>query len=70
MFPTWDEGLGVLYIVGRGDSSIKYWEYQDGKLHYLNAFNSQTPGKVPKHPFTVRDTASSLNALQMSLSVK
>lgn len=45
LFPTWDEGLGVLYIVGRGDSSIRYWEYQDGKLHYLNAFNSNAPGK-------------------------
>jgi len=46
MFPTWDEGLGMLYVVGRGDSSVKYWEYQDGKLHFINAFNSTTPGKV------------------------
>lgn len=70
MFPTWDEGLGMLYVVGRGDSSIKYWEYQDGKLHFINSFNSMTPGKVQDYNHFLRVTPSSLSVDWMSSSVR
>lgn len=27
LFPHWDDALGLLYITGKGDSSIKYFEF-------------------------------------------
>lgn len=46
MLPTFDNDLKVLYICGKGDSGIKYFEFQDGGLHFLNTYSSTTPGKV------------------------
>ena len=35
----------MLYVTGKGDTGIKFFEFMDGKLHYLNTFASTVPGK-------------------------
>jgi hypothetical protein len=35
----------MLYITGKGDTGIKFFEYMDGQLHFLNSFGSTVPGK-------------------------
>ncbi|CAD8043058.1 unnamed protein product [Paramecium primaurelia] len=45
LYPYWDEQLKVLYLSGKGDSSIKYFEFLDGQLHFLNQYTSNKPGK-------------------------
>lgn len=46
MFPVYDDSLGMLYISGKGDQSIRYWEFVDGQLHFLTAYKGVNPGKV------------------------
>jgi len=40
--PYYDTDTGIIYACGRGDSTIKYFEFNSGKLNYINAFNSNT----------------------------
>jgi uncharacterized protein YoxC len=40
--PYYDSDTGIIYACGRGDSTIKYFEFNSGKLNYINAFNSNT----------------------------
>ena len=35
----------MLYITGKGDTGIKFFEYMDGQLHFLSSFASTVPGK-------------------------
>lgn len=35
----------MLYLTGKGDSSIRYFEFQDGQIHFLNNYTSTTPAK-------------------------
>jgi coronin-1B/1C/6 len=69
IYPVYDDQLGVLYLTGKGDSSIKYMEFQEGGLHYLNTYTSTVSGKV-YNILISRDMHSSLREMWMSLNVK
>lgn len=30
MYPVYDDALSMLYVTGKGDSTIRYWEFVDG----------------------------------------
>lgn len=50
--PFWDDGCQILYIAGKGDGNIRYYEYESDKLEYLSEYKSPEPQRglafVPK----------------------
>ncbi|CAE7583051.1 Coro6 [Symbiodinium natans] len=47
LYPYFDPGTQMLYIAGKGDSNVRYFEVTNGDpyLHYLEAFKSTVPQK-------------------------
>ena len=45
LFPYFDPDLECLYLGGKGDGNIKYFEFLEGELHYTNDFRTTVPGK-------------------------
>eukprot|EP00747_Dinoflagellata_sp_TGD_P167367 gnl/TRDRNA2_/TRDRNA2_191646_c0_seq1.p1 gnl/TRDRNA2_/TRDRNA2_191646_c0~~gnl/TRDRNA2_/TRDRNA2_191646_c0_seq1.p1 ORF type:complete len:462 (+),score=126.17 gnl/TRDRNA2_/TRDRNA2_191646_c0_seq1:27-1388(+) len=47
LFPTFDEGTNMLYIAGKGDGNVRYFEMtsEDPYLHYISQFGTTTPQK-------------------------
>ncbi|KAL3314805.1 Coronin-6 [Cichlidogyrus casuarinus] len=45
MFIQYDSDLNLLFLVGKGDSVVRYFEYdeQEANIFYLNRFDSQEP---------------------------
>ncbi|KAL2008432.1 hypothetical protein VTN00DRAFT_6626 [Thermoascus crustaceus] len=41
--PFWDEGTQCLYLAGRGDGNIRYFEYENDKFEYLSEYKSGDP---------------------------
>lgn len=41
--PFWDEGTQCLYLAGRGDGNIRYFEYENDKLEFLSEYKSSDP---------------------------
>lgn len=54
LFPFWDEGSNVVYLVGKGDTQIRYFEVTDAApyVFFLSMFQSTIPqrgcGLLPK----------------------
>ncbi|PGH15209.1 hypothetical protein AJ79_02574 [Helicocarpus griseus UAMH5409] len=50
--PFWDEGTQCLYLAGKGDGNIRYFEYENDKFEYLSEYKSGDPqrgiGIMPK----------------------
>ncbi|KAI5310479.1 Coronin-like protein crn1 [Ascosphaera atra] len=50
--PYWDEGTQCLYLAGKGDGNIRYFEYVNDKFEYLAEYQSSDPqrgiGFMPK----------------------
>ncbi|KAJ1886664.1 Coronin-like protein crn1 [Coemansia sp. S17] len=50
--PFYDSGSSVLYVAGKGDGNIRYYEYTDDKLYLLSEYSSPEPqrglGVMPK----------------------
>ncbi|KAL9657713.1 hypothetical protein ABK040_005066 [Willaertia magna] len=40
--PFWDNDIKVLYLVGRGDGNIRFYELEDQTMYYLNDINTQS----------------------------
>lgn len=38
LFPYYDPDLNLIYVAGKGDASIKFFEYADGDVFYLNQY--------------------------------
>ncbi len=38
--PFFDKETGLLFLAGKGDGNIRYFEYQDGSLHFLDEYAS------------------------------
>ena len=57
--PFWDEGTNVLYLAGKGDGSIRYYEYANDKFEYLSQYSSPDPqrgvGFMPKRGVNTHD---------------
>ncbi|PVU89402.1 hypothetical protein BB561_005378 [Smittium simulii] len=43
LMPFYDSGSNMLYLAGKGDGNIRYYEYKDGQLHYLSEYKSAEP---------------------------
>ncbi|KAI9675444.1 MAG: Coronin-like protein crn1 [Caeruleum heppii] len=41
--PFWDEGTQILYLAGKGDGNIRYYEYENDKFEYLSEYKSGDP---------------------------
>ncbi|KAL2109962.1 hypothetical protein VUR80DRAFT_1792 [Thermomyces stellatus] len=41
--PFWDEGSNCLYLAGKGDGNIRYYEYENDKFEYLAEYKSSEP---------------------------
>ncbi|EEP81352.1 conserved hypothetical protein [Uncinocarpus reesii 1704] len=50
--PYWDDGTQCLYLAGKGDGNIRYFEYENDKFEYLSEYKSSDPqrgiGFMPK----------------------
>jgi len=58
--PFYDEDIGVIYLAGRGDGSIKMFEIvdEDPYIHFLTEYTSNTPqmgvAPLPKHILDIK----------------
>lgn len=41
--PFWDDGTSCLYLAGKGDGNIRYYEYENDKFEYLSEYKSSDP---------------------------
>ena len=41
--PFWDDGTQCLYLAGKGDGNIRYFEYEHDKFEYLSEYKSPDP---------------------------
>ncbi|KAJ5040854.1 hypothetical protein J3E74DRAFT_413151 [Bipolaris maydis] len=41
--PFWDDGTQCLYLAGKGDGNIRYYEYENDKFEYLSEYKSGEP---------------------------
>ena len=41
--PFWDEGTQCLYLAGKGDGNIRYFEFEHDKFEYLSEYKSADP---------------------------
>ncbi|KAL2861107.1 coronin [Aspergillus lucknowensis] len=41
--PFWDDGTSCLYLAGRGDGNIRYFELENDKFEYLSEYKSADP---------------------------
>ncbi|KAJ2778683.1 Coronin-like protein crn1 [Coemansia interrupta] len=52
LMPFYDPGTQMLYVGGKGDGNIRYYEFADDKLHELSMYTSSEPqrglGVMPK----------------------
>ncbi|KAJ9608796.1 Coronin-like protein crn1 [Cladophialophora chaetospira] len=50
--PFWDDGTQCLFLAGRGDGNIRYYEYEQNRFEYLSEYKSSDPQRgvafVPK----------------------
>jgi coronin-1B/1C/6 len=57
--PFWDDGCQMLYLAGKGDGNIRYYEYQNDKFEYLSEYRSPNPQRgiafMPKRGVNTHD---------------
>jgi coronin-1B/1C/6 len=41
--PFWDDGTNCLYLAGKGDGNIRYFEYENDKFEFLSEYKSGDP---------------------------
>ncbi|EED19817.1 actin-binding protein, putative [Talaromyces stipitatus ATCC 10500] len=41
--PFWDDGTQCLYLAGKGDGNIRYFEYENDKFEFLSEYKSSDP---------------------------
>lgn len=59
LIPVFDEATSILYLIGKGDGNIRYYEYDNDILHELSEFASTDPQRgfavAPKASVSVKD---------------
>jgi coronin-1B/1C/6 len=57
--PFWDDGTNCLYLAGKGDGNIRYYEYENDKFEYLSEYTSPNPQRgiafLPKRGINLHD---------------
>ena len=59
LIPFFDESTSMLYLAGKGDGNIRYFEYENDNLYELSQYNSIDAQRgfaiAPKHSVNVRE---------------
>ncbi|EGV65758.1 Coronin-like protein crn1 [Yamadazyma tenuis] len=59
LIPVFDESTSILYVAGKGDGNIRYYEYENDYLHDLSQFASTDPQRgfsaAPKKSVNVKE---------------
>lgn len=59
LIPIYDESNSILYLAGKGDGNIRYYEYENDYLHDLSQYGSTEPQRgfaaTPKRAVNVKD---------------
>ncbi|KAL7802743.1 hypothetical protein V8C43DRAFT_79601 [Trichoderma afarasin] len=57
--PFWDDGSNCLYLAGKGDGNIRYYEYENDKFEYLSEYKSVDPQRgiafIPRRGINVHE---------------
>ncbi|KAL9029529.1 MAG: hypothetical protein Q9196_002243 [Gyalolechia fulgens] len=57
--PFWDDSTQCLYLAGKGDGNIRYFEYEHDKFEYLSEYKSSDPQRglafLPKRGVNTHD---------------
>ncbi|KZF21652.1 DUF1900-domain-containing protein [Xylona heveae TC161] len=57
--PFWDDGTQCLYLAGKGDGNIRYFEYENDKFEFLAEYKSTDPQRgiafLPKRGVNVHE---------------
>ncbi|KAI0405705.1 hypothetical protein F4802DRAFT_168622 [Xylaria palmicola] len=57
--PFWDDGSNCLYLAGKGDGNIRYFEYENDKFEFLAEYKSPDPQRgvafLPKRGVNVHE---------------
>ncbi|KAJ3563475.1 hypothetical protein NPX13_g8184 [Xylaria arbuscula] len=57
--PFWDDSCNCLYLAGKGDGNIRYFEYENDKFEFLSEYKSPDPQRgiafLPKRGVNVHD---------------
>uniref|UniRef100_A0A060TAF2 Coronin n=1 Tax=Blastobotrys adeninivorans TaxID=409370 RepID=A0A060TAF2_BLAAD len=57
--PFFDEGTNILYLAGKGDGNIQYYEFADDEMHELSEYQSTDPQRgvavLPRRGLRVND---------------
>lgn len=57
--PFWDDGTNCLYLAGKGDGNIRYFEYENDKFEFLSEYKSGDPQRgiafLPKRGVNVHE---------------
>ena len=57
--PFWDDGTQCLYLAGKGDGNIRYFEYEHDKFEFLSEYKSAEPQRgiafLPKRGIDTHD---------------
>ncbi|KOS17914.1 Coronin-like protein crn1 [Escovopsis weberi] len=57
--PFWDDGSNCLYLAGKGDGNIRYYEYENDKFEFLSQHQSPEPQRgiafIPRRGVNVHD---------------
>ncbi|KAI1111509.1 hypothetical protein F5Y14DRAFT_453894 [Nemania sp. NC0429] len=57
--PFWDDGSNCLYLAGKGDGNIRYFEYENDKFEFLSEYKSPDPQRglafLPRRGVNVHD---------------
>lgn len=57
--PFWDDGTQCLYLAGKGDGNIRYYEYENDKFEFLSEYKSGDPQRgiafVPRRGINVHE---------------
>ncbi|OCF30801.1 deoxyuridine 5'-triphosphate nucleotidohydrolase [Kwoniella heveanensis CBS 569] len=59
IMPFYAEGNDVLFLAGKGDGNIRYYEYEGDQLHFLNEYKSSEPQRgmtfLPRRALDVKE---------------
>ncbi|WVR03213.1 hypothetical protein IAU60_000204 [Kwoniella sp. DSM 27419] len=59
IMPFYAAGNDVLFLAGKGDGNIRYYEYEGDSLHYLNEYKSSDPQRgmtfLPRRSLDVKE---------------
>ncbi|CAD6506479.1 BgTH12-07707 [Blumeria graminis f. sp. triticale] len=57
--PFWDDGTQCLFLAGKGDGNIRYFEYENDKFEFLSEYKSPEPQRgiafVPRRGINVHE---------------